>query len=251
MTRAALKAAWLAEEARAFSGWDFSALAGRWHSPALPWDYIGTARRYLKPTDRLLDMGTGGGECLLQIGHPYKQTAVTEGWAPNVALCKEKLAPLGVEVREIFDADAVPYPDAQFDVVLNRNEDFDVGEVARVLKSGGFFVTQQVGGQNNADLAEKVIGGYAPSFPGHNLGSNLKKIRAGGFRILHSEDCTYTTTYDDIGAVVYAAKILQWEFPGFSVERCFDNLCALQRTLEEKGKICATENRFLIVAQKA
>lgn len=34
-----LKAIWKNEEQKAFSGWDFSQLEGRWHSEPLPWDY--------------------------------------------------------------------------------------------------------------------------------------------------------------------------------------------------------------------
>jgi len=56
---------WEAEENFAFQGWDFSHLNGRWHSPEPPWDYKAIVKSYLKDTDILLDMGTGGGEVLL------------------------------------------------------------------------------------------------------------------------------------------------------------------------------------------
>jgi len=37
---AALRRRWLAEESAAFTGWDFSLLAGRMTSEATPWDYL-------------------------------------------------------------------------------------------------------------------------------------------------------------------------------------------------------------------
>lgn len=54
----------------------------------------------------------------------------------------------------------------------------------------------------------------------------------------------------DVGAVVYFAKIIEWEFPDFSVEKCFNELCKLQQELEENGFISSTEHRFIIVAKK-
>jgi len=86
-----LKSIWEEEEKMSFQGWDFSRLNKRWEGERLPWDYKEIIGRYLKPGDRLLDMGTGGGEFLLSLNHPYGNTAVTEAWEPNVGLCREKL----------------------------------------------------------------------------------------------------------------------------------------------------------------
>ena len=36
-------------------------------------------KKYLKPTDKILDMDTGGGEFLLSLRHPYELTSTTEG----------------------------------------------------------------------------------------------------------------------------------------------------------------------------
>ncbi len=63
---------WKQEEAHAFGGWDFSYLDGRWEDGKLPWGYKKMVLSYLKPSDYLLDMGTGGGEFLLTLNHPTK-----------------------------------------------------------------------------------------------------------------------------------------------------------------------------------
>lgn len=44
----------------------------------------------------------------------------------------------------------------------------------------------------------------------------------------------------DVGALVYFAKIIEWEFPGFSVDACFGNLCKLQKELDANGFIKCT-----------
>ena len=77
---------WEADEAFAFEGWDFSHLNGRWESSEPPWDYKAIIKSYLKETDKLLDMGTGGGEFLLTLEHPYENTYATEAYTPNFEL---------------------------------------------------------------------------------------------------------------------------------------------------------------------
>ncbi|NLM96676.1 MAG: class I SAM-dependent methyltransferase [Halanaerobiaceae bacterium] len=241
-----LREAWKKEE-QVFRGWDFSYLDGRWESAPLPWDYKEIVLKYLKPDSKLLDMGTGGGEFLLSLGHPHSLTSVTEAYPPNVELCKKNLAPLGIRVRQIFDDREIPYDTDEFDLVINRHESFDAREVRRVLKNGGYFITQQVGGKNNNDLSEKIIEGFEPG-QDHDLKSNTKLLEEAGFKIIFSDESFPKLKFFDIGALVYLAKIIEWEFPGFSVDSCFDNLCKLEKELNEKGFISCTEHRFVIVA---
>ena len=53
-----------------------------------------------------------------------------------------------------------------------------------------------------------------------------------------------------VGAVVYFAKIIEWTFPGFSVDRNFAQLCALQSERDQEGAIRTIEHRFILMAQK-
>lgn len=56
--------------------------------------------------------------------------------------------------------------------------------------------------------------------------------------------------FKDIGALVFFAKIIQWEFPNFSVDSCLDRLYELQEKLEKDGFIESIEHRFFIEAVK-
>ncbi|MCK4450124.1 MAG: methyltransferase domain-containing protein [Anaerolineae bacterium] len=49
---------------------------------------------------------------------------------------------------EVMRAEALGFPDAAYDVVLNRHVSLYVEEIVRVLRSDGTFITQQVGGRN-------------------------------------------------------------------------------------------------------
>lgn len=251
MNREQLLAQWREEASRGMSGWDFSHLAGRYAAEPLPWDYRQRVGEFLRPGVRLLDMGTGGGELLLTLGHPWGLTSVTEGWAPNLALCRKRLEPLGVTVRE-YDSQrdaALPFGDDSFDLVINRHESYSLPEVRRVLKNGGFFVTQQVGGENNRPLVQRLLPGFAGSFVGFNLENELPRFREAGFRVMRSHQAYGEGRFLDVGAVVFQASVCPWEFPGFSVDTCQDALFSMEEQRQRLGFIPTLEHRFLIIAK--
>lgn len=242
------KKIWLAEEQRAFQGWDFSCLQSRWQREPLGWDYKAIVQKHLRPADRLLDMGTGGGEFLLSIGHPYGHTAVTEAWPPNIQLCLERLAPLGIKVYPMRKADPLPMADDSFDLVINRHEQYDLCEVRRVLKPGGMFITQQVGGENCATLAKRLHF-ETPAQTPFSLETELPEFRACGFSVQAAREQFPELKFFDAGAIVFWAKMIVWSFPGFRVERNFTELCALQNEIEKNGFVSTLEHRFLLAAQ--
>jgi SAM-dependent methyltransferase len=250
MNREQLKNYLKSEENQVFQGWDFSYLNGRWDDEHIPWDYKKILLSYLKTEHKLLDMGTGGGEFLLTLNHPFYNTAITESYPPNVAICQEKLQPLGITVRQVFNDSMLPFEDSSFDIIINRHEAFDISEINRILKTDGYFITQQVGSKNNADLSEKVIDNYKSLYPDNDLKHNVEAFESNGFEIIQSEESFTPIRFYDTGALVYFAKIIEWEFPNFSVDTCFENLCKIDEEINEAGYIEGTEHRFLIVAKK-
>ena len=80
------------EEVAQIQGWDFSHIEGRYDvENDLPWSYEEIVRSYLDNSKQIMDYDTGGAEFLLSLNHPYDKTAVTEGYKPNVELCKRRL----------------------------------------------------------------------------------------------------------------------------------------------------------------
>lgn len=248
-----LKAYWKAEEQAAnMKGWDFSYIQDRFQSfeNDLPWDYQEVVKRYLKPQDKILDIDTGGGEILLSFQHPYHLTAVTEGFAPNVKLCEEKLGTMGIRVCEVTDYSGMPFEAGEFDMVINRHGAYDVKELYRILKPGGLFITQQVGEENDRELVELLLPGSPKAFPGMNLQNQKAQFEKAGFEILMSDEAFQPIQFYDVGALVWFAKIIQWEFVDFSVERCFTQLLEAQRLIEREGCIKGTVHRYLIIARR-
>lgn len=252
MTPEELRMIWKKEESIAqIKGWDFSHIHGRYEEEnVLPWDYKTIIQELLRDDMKLLDYDTGGGEFLLSLRHPYENTAATEGYPPNVQLCREKLLPLGIDLRECADASHVPFDDNSFDIIINRHGDFDPSEIRRMLKVGGLFVTQQVGSENDRDLVDAVLPGLEKPFSDNNLKEQQEAFEKAGFDIVRAKEAFCPIFFFDMGAFVWFARIIEWEFPGFSVEKCFDRLLQLQRIIETDGKIEGTTHRFLIVARK-
>ena len=245
-------AAWKAEESIAhIRGWDFSHIAGRYtEQDDLPWDYRSVIGQYLTPDMRLLDIDTGGGEFLLSLRHPYEKTAATENYPPNVELCKEVLLPLGIAFREGDGKGTLPFENSSFDMVIDRHGDFNAEEIHRILRPGGLFITQQVGAENDRELVTLLCGETGIPFPEQYLSVTSRKFENAGFTILRGEECFRLIRFFDVGALVWFARIIRWEFPGFSVETHLKNLTDAQRILEEHGSIDGSTHRFLLVAQK-
>ena len=51
----------------------------------------------------------------------------------------------------------MPFSSETFDIILNRHGSFHAGELFRLLKPGGIFLTEQVGEDNDRDLARRVL----------------------------------------------------------------------------------------------
>lgn len=247
-----LKQKWLTEESIAhIHGWDFSHIDGRYDEEHdLPWDYREVIMRYLSAEHKLLDIDTGGGEFLLSLGHPHENTSATENYPPNVKLCYEVLTPKGIDFRPADGKSTLPFADGSFDIVINRHGDFNADEVFRILKSGGVFITEQVGAENDRELVESLLPGAEIPFPEQYLSIAKEAFESAGFKIIEAEEAFRPIRFYDVGALVWFARIIEWEFAGFSVESCFDRLLKINKQIEDEGFIEGKTHRFLLTAKK-
>ena len=244
---------WKQEEEKAkIIGWDFSYIEDRFDSEedTLPWDYRTVIEKYVGENDRLLDIDTGGGEFLLSLGHPYHFTSATEGYPPNVELCRNKLTALGIDFHEMSDYSHMPFADESFDVVINSHGSYDINEIFRVLKKGGLFITQEVGELNDRELVELVLPSVPVTFSDHNLKSQVNSFENAGFQVIESGEAFRSIKFYDTAAFVWFAKIIEWEFVGFSVDKCFEKLLHVEEEILRNGFISGIIHRFYIAARK-
>lgn len=252
MNKNHLKEIWQNEEKVAhIHGWDFSHIHGRYEEEKdLPWNYKRIIEKYIHADMHILDYDTGGGEILCSLNHPYHQTSATEGYPPNVELCKERLLPLGINFKACDDPSHIPFSDESFDLIINRHGSFDAKEIYRLLKKGGFFISEQVGEDNDRDLVEMVLPNTPKPFPHLNLKEQKEVFEKAGFEMIEADEAYRPIKFYDVGAFVWFARIIEWEFPNFSVNQCFDRLLEMQKIIEDKGLIEGTIHRYLMVARK-
>lgn len=242
---------WKEEEQKPFSGWDFSYLNGKMEIEPLPWSYKARARELMKGCSSLLDMGTGGGELLLEmkVNWPKKVTA-TEDYPPNIKIAREYLEPLGVKVVDVTLSTnhSMPFSDNEFGLILNCHAGLNPWETGRILAPGGIFFTQQVHGLSTYDLTSffNEISPYPEATPEFYI----PRLEIVGLTIRDFKEWSGKMTFSDVGALVYYLKAIPWVVPGFSVASHFQYLLTLERQVK-KGKLLSfTARRYLIEACK-
>ena len=242
---------WKREEEQPFSGWDFSWLDGRMLEEQAPWSYSSRAAELMRRCSSVIDMGTGGGERLLDLQEFWPEVVVaTEEYAPNLKLATERLVPKGARVVDVrlTDRDPMPLSDGEFDLVLNRHSAFNPNEVARILAPGGTFLTQQIHGLWADDLLAAFDA--EPRWPGSTPEGYVAQLRTTGLTILNAQEWSGRLVFADVGAVVYYLKAVPWLVPGFSVETHLEHLLTLQHRLDSGDELAFTARKLLIEALK-
>jgi SAM-dependent methyltransferase len=230
-------------------GWDFSRFGDRLTGDAPPWSYVDLARDALQRATAVLDLGTGGGEVLLSLADDLPDdTVATEGWAPNLPVARDALGRRGIDVVA-YDAEAdprLPFPDARFDLVLDRHEAYDAVEVVRVLQPGGGFLTQQVDGHDLADLNE-LLGGGPTAYPHVTLEHLRSDAEAAGLQVDLAEDWAGELRIADVDTLVGYLAMAPWTVEGFSVGSRAETLLRLHH---DGLPPAFTQRRFVLRARR-
>lgn len=234
-----------------FQGWDFGAIRERWERGEPPWDLRSIVRARLTSDTNFVDLGTGGGEFLASLAPLPKVTIATEGYLPNLSVARARLEPLGVRVIAMRTDLRLDVPTGSIDVVHSRHEAFDPFEVARILRRGGTFITQQVGGQNYLDLHRRFgAKGEPPRNRVESLERFTEEILGAGFNVVTSEQAIFSERFHDVGAVVYFLRAAPWEVPDFSVERYRPVLERIHEEIQKAGYWELFAHRLLVVADR-
>ncbi len=239
-------------------GWDFSWFDGRATEERPPWGYarlLGERMSALAeiPGAAALDLQTGGGEVLATVPAAPATLVATESWPPNIEVARRNLAGMGGRVVAMDDElDDLPFGDGNFDLVVSRHP---VGirwdEVARVLKPGGRYLSQDVGHGSVAELTEFMMG-IQPIEDGPNRDPKWSVLAAeeAGLVVDDVQDFRGRMEFYDIAAVVHFLRKVIWIVPGFTVDQYRDQLRDLHEQIVANGPFIATSVRFLFEAHK-
>ena len=234
-----------------FQGWDFSLLQDQMVEQSLSWDYRDLIESKIRNSHSMLDMGTGGGEFLSLLAPFPSYTCATEAYLPNVPIAKARLEPLGIEVFQISEDNILPILDCSLDLIINRHEEYLVSELKRVLKPGGYFLTQQVGGLNDNEINQKLGEPLNSEYIHWDLKYAVNKLESHDFSILIQKEEFPLEQFKSVEALVYYLKAVPWQVPGFSIEKHFDHLVEIYQNIQLLGSSDVKMHRFLIIAQKS
>ncbi|TLZ44246.1 MAG: class I SAM-dependent methyltransferase [Methanobacteriota archaeon] len=236
------------ERARHFSGWQLALYAPRDLDPPEPWKYELRATELLETAVSVIDMGTGGGEVFGDLCMTFQGRAVaTEPWKVNAPVAAARLKPQGIAVVRCGSL-LLPFRNGSFDLVLNRHEELEPAEVARVLSPGGTLLTQQVGRAWSQELRD-----FFPRM--QDSGDLFTRYQAGlrdsGLRIVQAMTHDWRAAYRRFEDLVYVLCVAPWTIPDFDpLDRDLGALRKAEESLSTENGILLTESRFLIEARK-
>jgi Methyltransferase domain len=234
------------ERARSFSGWDLSDVTPRDLEPGPPWDYEALAEELLRKAGTAVDMGTGGGELASRLSaYAHGRFVATEEWVVNAPLAARRLRPLGVDVIHSRSLQ-LPLKSGSVDLVLNRHEELEPSDVARVLAAGGTLLTQQIGGDNWQEVHDHFprMNDFSWVFPTY-----VEQLKSGGLDVT-AEQHSWRVAHRSLGEMVYMLAITPWHLPEFELERDIDALLEFEEAQTIREGLVVTHSRDLIKATK-
>ncbi|MBV7340080.1 class I SAM-dependent methyltransferase [Chloroflexi bacterium TSY] len=94
-----------------------------------------------------MDIGTGGGEIFLSLAPYFGEGVGVDQNPKHIEAAQDNLVTQSVDNISMMrmEASDLRFDSEEFDVVLLRHLWVYVSEVVRVLRPGGYFITQMVG----------------------------------------------------------------------------------------------------------
>ncbi len=134
------------------TGWDFSRM--RTLRAPVPWDYREVVSRYLRPSDDVLDVGTGDGRQFANLAARFRHGLGIDIDPEMIRLAEREHASTSLEFT-VCSA-RLEGITTSFPLIINRHGALELAAVAAHLKPGGYFITQQVGERNMACVRQAL-----------------------------------------------------------------------------------------------
>lgn len=201
-------------------------LAARVHATAPEWDLDALVAEAVRGTTAVLHIASGG-----------------------PALEPDGFAVVDLD-PDVDDPADLPYPERCFDVVVDRHGGYDAAEVARVLRPGGLFLSDQVAGDDVVDL-HAVFGSPLPR-PHRTLDARADELTDAGLDVTSREPWHGPLAFDDVAALVSYLTLAPWRSPAdFDVDGYANTLIYLHMRAPAWGQpLVFTQSRFLLRAER-
>jgi len=232
-------------------GWDFSRISA--NREPIPWDYPSVVRSYLKRTDRVLDIGTGGGEIFLSLAPSIGKGIGVDNNPVMIETAKgnqSRLVARNIEFIEM-DGSNLNLEANGFDVVLLRHLRVYVGEILRVLRPGGYFITQMVGKRSSKNFLE-AFGWTSDNFGSdwwQPVGELADQFQKKGCRIVAQGEYDVRYWFKDIASLMFWMMSIPWP-EEIELEKHWQNINQILETSTTSLGIETNEHRGLLIVQK-
>ncbi|MFC5649835.1 class I SAM-dependent methyltransferase [Paenibacillus solisilvae] len=240
------------DRAGKLNGWDFSKVRCQVEGEAA--DLYREVRQACRPSDFLLDIGTGGGEALLQLRDAAQLLVgidASAGMIRTAAVNRDRLQADNVRFIQM-DAGQIDFPEQFFQIISCRHAPFHAQQAAKVLAANGIFLTQQVteGDKQNLKQAFGRGQGYC-QLAGTLQERMIRELTAAGFKeiaVHHVETAEYYRAAEDLIFLLKHAPII----PGFGEDPA--DYAVLHRFIEENQSehgIRTNASRLIVTARKS
>jgi SAM-dependent methyltransferase len=232
-------------------GWDFTWLKGRAVEERPSWRYFELVAERAAAVESLLELQVGAGTMISALPTVPALAVGTEGYGPNVPAAARALDSRQAHLVWTDDErNGLPFRDETFELVASRHPiSTPWQEIARVLRPGGSYLSQQVGPHSVRDLTEYLMGPQ-PTDSLRDPEVLRRSAEHAGLIVKDLRQERPRTSFFDVGAVVYFLRLVVWIVPGFTVEAYRDRLRTLHDKIEREGGFHTTASRILIDARR-
>ncbi|HDR7356048.1 class I SAM-dependent methyltransferase [Bacillus wiedmannii] len=233
------------------NGWDFSKI--KYETVGDSWDFYGEVKERCKPSQILLDVGTGGGENVLNIASSAKLLIGIDSSNGMIETAHSNLKKSGLQNVEFLqmDSEALAFPYAHFDIASSCHAPFAATELSKVMKKDAFFLTQQVSEHDKLNLKEAFGRGQCLGERDGTLKEKyMRELSSAGFELVQVREYNVTDYYSTPEDLIFLLKHTPI-IPNFGEEE--EDFTILQKFIDansfEKG-IRTNSKRFMIIAVK-
>ncbi|WP_394824406.1 class I SAM-dependent methyltransferase [Pendulispora albinea] len=232
-------------ESAPIEGWGYS-----WRATETrpPWQYGRMVAERMERARDALDVQTGRGEILASVPRLAVRTVATEARPENIVQAAKLLRPRGVAVVANHDASPLPFGDDTFDLVTSRHPAVtEWKEIARVLKPGGTFFSQQVDAMSVLDLFHDVVGQSHVRRRPLDVEAAAADV---GLEVLDLRREFVRTEFHDVAAVIYFLRRMLSKVSAFSIDPYRTEFHELHERIQRHGSFIAHTTRLLVEVRK-
>ena len=232
-------------------GWNFSRVRARYDP--VPWNYVDVVHQYLKPQDRVLDIGTGGGEIFLSLAPYFGEGIGIDQNTAMIEAAKRNQSALALDNISLFvmEGSALRFAAGEFDVVLLRHLRVYVSEIVRVLCKGGYFITQMVGQRSSLNILDAF--GWTPDSFGPDWWQTVAQLAdqflLHGCRIVAQAEYNVPYWFYDLESFMFWLMSVPWP-EEIELEKHWQNINRVLETSQTERGIETNEHRGLLIVQK-